>query len=98
MTVVFAPQALLDLENLHAYVARMSRASQASVTLARIRKSINRLELFPFSGRAGSVEGTRELVVSGLPYRVVYQLVRNQVVIERVLHTSQQWPPANEPR
>jgi len=92
MTVVFAPQARIDMEELHAYIARSSPSS-ASLILARIRKAINRLETFPHSGRSGDVEGTRELTVPRLPYRVVYQIVRGQVVIERILHTAQQWPP-----
>jgi toxin ParE1/3/4 len=81
------------MEELHAYVAVRS-AAQASLTLARIRKAINRLDPFPHSGRLGAVEGTRELIVARLPYRVIYQIIHDQVVIERVLHTSQQWPPA----
>jgi toxin ParE1/3/4 len=95
MVLVFAPQARIDMEELHAYMARHSPAS-ASLALARIRKAINRLELFPNSGRQGLVEGTRELIVPRLPYRVVYQIMRDQVVIERILHTSQQWPWIDE--
>jgi toxin ParE1/3/4 len=95
MTVVFAHQARIDMEEVHAHIARHSPSS-ASLTLARIRKAINRLEMFPYSGRPGYVEGTRELVVPQLSYRVVYQIVRDQVVIERILHTAQQWPPAED--
>ena len=93
MRVVFPPQARLDMEELHAYIAGRN-AAQASLTLARIRKAINQLEMFPDGGRLGAVEGTRQLIVARVPYQVVYQIVRDQVVIERVLHTSQQWPPS----
>ncbi len=83
------------MEELHAYVAGRT-AAKASFTLARIRKAINRLDPFPHSGRLGTVEGTRELIVARLPYRIICQIIRDQVVIERVLHTSQQWPPPSQ--
>jgi toxin ParE1/3/4 len=37
---------------------------------------------------------TRELVVSGTPYIVVY-LISDDVELIRVLHGAQQWPPEN---
>ena len=38
--------------------------------------------------------GTRELVVSGLPYLVVYRVQSDAVEIIRVLHLSMDWPAA----
>ena len=55
-----------------------------------IRKSVLRLVGFPESGRAGHLPGTRELVVAGLPYVVVYRVTRDTVEILRVFHTSQE--------
>lgn len=43
-------------------------------------------------GRAGRVSGTRELVVSGTPYIVVYKAHRNVLRILRVLHGAMMWP------
>ena len=55
--------------------------------------------MFPESGREGRVVGTRELVVSRFPYLVVYILREdNEVIVQRVLHTSQQWPPLPQPQ
>jgi addiction module RelE/StbE family toxin len=45
--------------------------------------------------RAGRVAGTREMVVRS-NYVVVYTEDRLAVTILRVLHTAQQWPPAEE--
>ncbi len=39
------------------------------------------------------MEGTRELVVAGLPYLVVYRLSDQVVEVLRVLHHAQEWPP-----
>ena len=47
---------------------------------------------FPYRGRPGRAEGTRELVLSPLPYIVVYSVRGDVVYIVRILHGAQQWP------
>ena len=37
-------------------------------------------------------EGTRELVLSPLPYIVVYRITGNVIHIVRILHGAQKWP------
>ena len=54
----------------------------------RIRTAVLRLIDFPMSGRNGEVLGTRELVVSTLPYIVVYRVNGDKVEILRLLHTA----------
>jgi toxin ParE1/3/4 len=54
----------------------------------QIRTTVLRLCEFPESGRVGDVAGTRELVVSGIPYIVVYRVIGDSVEILRVFHTS----------
>jgi toxin ParE1/3/4 len=49
----------------------------------------------PHMGRAGRVDGTRELVVARTPYLVVYRVISTEVRIIRVLHSAQCWPPMN---
>ena len=46
----------------------------------------------PGMGRPGRVQGTRERVITGTPYIVVYR-VRREVEILRVLHGAMRWPP-----
>lgn len=50
----------------------------------------------PLLGRAGRVSGTRELVVPGLPYVVVYLLEGDDldgvVAILRIIHGAMRWP------
>ena len=45
--------------------------------------------------KAGRVAGTRELAVKQLPYLVVYRADGDDVVVLRVLHGGQLWPPEN---
>ncbi len=47
---------------------------------------------FPNRGRLGKKEGTRELVMSPLPYIVVYAVRGDAVYVARILHGAQQWP------
>lgn len=51
------------------------------------------LTRFPASGRRGRALGTRELVVHDTPYIVVYEERADMVVVLRVIHGAQQWPP-----
>jgi toxin ParE1/3/4 len=53
---------------------------------------VNVLRRFPLSGRAGRVEGTRELPISRTPLVVVYEIYGSIVVIIRILHGAQHWP------
>jgi toxin ParE1/3/4 len=50
------------------------------------------LLMFPNRGRLGKKEGTRELVMSPLPYIVVYTLRGDTIFVVRILHGAQQWP------
>jgi toxin ParE1/3/4 len=66
---------------------------QAAVAVdERIEKSTKGLAQFPEMGRAGRVDGTRELVIARTPYIAAYRIAGNDVRILRVLHGAQQWP------
>jgi predicted transcriptional regulator/plasmid stabilization system protein ParE len=59
--------------------------------------TVQHLEDFPLLGRPGRSPGTRELMISHLPYLVVYSVDAadpQTVVILRVLHGARLWPPA----
>ena len=58
-----------------------------------IEAAVSRLADFPESARPGRVPGTRELVVPATPFIVVYRIEATDVVILRILHGAQKWPP-----
>ena len=60
--------------------------------MRRIYNAPVALLTFPYRGCAGKEEGTRELVLSSLPYVVVYQVSGEVIHIVRILHGAQKWP------
>jgi len=59
--------ALANLLEAAKYLER-ENPTAATASLERIVKAVYRLEHYPGIGRAGRIEGTRELVVAGTPY------------------------------
>ena len=91
MNIIWYPAAERDLFALTDYIAEDNPQAALRV-YDSIRKTVNRLATFPQSGRTGRVEGTRELVIPGLPYIVVYTIDGQDVKIWAVYHTSRIWP------
>ncbi len=58
----------------------------------RIDARADGLSDFPKSGRPGRVIGTRELVVTGTPYIIIYQPTADAARILRILHSARRWP------
>ncbi len=58
----------------------------------KIRDAVNQLAQYPFMGRYGRVEGTREFVIANTPYLVIYRVKEETVQIIRVLHASRKYP------
>jgi addiction module RelE/StbE family toxin len=89
VSVEWLNAATRSLRQVHARIA-IDNAQAARKVVKRIRQAVERLAEFPESGRMGQVAGTRELVVPGLPYLVVYRIGEDSVDILRVFHTAQE--------
>ena len=92
MKVIYRLEALGDLQEQHSYIEKENPIAAGTV-IATIRKAVERLEIFPYSGRRGIVDGTYELVVPRLPYIVVYRIL-SEIEIIAVFHTSTDKPRA----
>jgi toxin ParE1/3/4 len=92
MRVRWTTDAANDLEGICDYVAETNAESARRVAKAVV-ESIASLHTFPNRGRPGRVEGTRELVLTPLPYVAVYD-VHGDIQVLRILHGAQQWPRA----
>ena len=82
---------MLDLQHIRSYIESENPGTARAVVL-RIIERIETLRAHPALGRPGRVSATRELVITGLPYIVVYQVRRDAVVVLRALHAARRWP------
>jgi addiction module RelE/StbE family toxin len=92
MKLLFDDRALGDLEGIFHWIAQDSPKSAKSV-IDRIFASTELLASFPYMGRAGRDEGTREWVVPRLPYIAVYEVheERGEVIVIAVFHGARDW-------
>lgn len=91
MRLNWARDADNDLESIEEYIGR-DNAESAFRILTEIVRQVEMLEEHPGMGRPGRVEGTRELVIAGLPYVVAYLHRGETVTVLRVLHGAMEWP------
>jgi toxin ParE1/3/4 len=87
MKLRFKARALRHLEQIHEYIAVHDPAAAKRV-IRHIEHSISRLEFLPHSGRPGVMEGTRILVVPGLPYVAIDRVGKATVDVIAILHTA----------
>ena len=79
--------AIRDLAEIRAWIAADEQATAERGARA-IKEAVDRLETLPRRGRPGRVVGTRELVLAGWPWIVVYEVADERVTVLRVLHGS----------
>ena len=91
MKLEWSPAALADRDAIFDFIEFDSPRSAISVDEA-IEAKADQLIDFPEIGRVGRVDGTRELVLTSLPYVLVYIIRPDTVLILRVLHGARQWP------
>jgi toxin ParE1/3/4 len=92
----WTPQAIEDLEAIHAYVARDS-IRYASLLVERLFGAVERLTTFPESGRIVPEfqrKDLREVILGS--YRIVYRLHDEHAVILTVFHGARLFPKSVE--
>ena len=91
MRIAWLREASISLDLEYEYLARKNPLAARHV-FKRIVAATKRLRTFPNSGRQGQIPGTRELVITNLPYIVVYRIGDETVEILRVFHAATDWP------
>ena len=84
--IIWAPQAIEDIEAIRTFVARDS-AHYADLLVERIVEAVDRLETFPRSGRLVPEtrdESLREVVYEN--YRIVYRVKSDTIEVLTVFH------------
>ena len=82
---------MLNLDQEASYIAQDNPKAAAEFVL-HLRDSTLMLGEQPNLGRPGRIPGTRELVISNLPYILPYRVRNDAVEILRVFHTARKWP------
>ena len=91
MQLRWTREAATDLERISDYL--FQHVPERAAELVRVVYDAPAVLLeFPNRGRPGKKAGTRELVISALPYLVVYTVRGDVVFVVRILHGAQQWP------
>ena len=84
-------KAIGDLRHAGEYIAA-DNPEAAKRMAARVKEAVEYLIDHPNMGRPGRLGNTRELVVSGTPFIVIYWVRGAAVQILRVLHHARRWP------
>lgn len=90
MRIRWTTAAADDSESIFNYL-RGNHPHQARSTIVEIRDIVRSLKQFPFRGRKGNAEGTRELPHAQLPYIVVYRVSGDFIEIPHIWHGAQDW-------
>ncbi|MBE9050939.1 type II toxin-antitoxin system RelE/ParE family toxin [Nostocales cyanobacterium LEGE 11386] len=91
MQIKWLRRALRNLEQAHNYILK-ENPQVAPELILKIQNAANQLKNYPFVGKSGRIEGTRELIISNSPYILIYRVSEESVEILRVLHTSKRYP------
>lgn len=91
MKIRWTKDALSCLEDIHSYISKDSLRSAKKVII-EIEGTIHQLKKFPELGRIGRVKGTREMIVAGTSYIVIYRIKHNVVELLLILHSSLPYP------
>ncbi len=83
--------ALADLESITDFIGQDNPPAAAKL-LGKIHRLVYQLLDYPASGHAGRVVGTREAVLSGEHYTIVYRVDDAVLSVLAVLHHARQWP------
>jgi toxin ParE1/3/4 len=89
MQVRWSTIAADDLERIVRRIEK-DNPTAARETVKAIYDGCAALRDFPYRGRAGRMNGRRELIFA--PYIAVYQVKENVVEISRIFHGAQDWP------
>ena len=92
MRIRWTEPAARDLTQICDYIQEHDSGTTARRIALSIYERVSALIEFSERGRQGRLKGTRELILTGLPYLAVYRVRGQDVEILRILHGAQAWP------
>ena len=91
MPVRWSPNATNEFSRIIEHIRKDSPDAALRTAKAIYDRAVA-LSTFPYRGRIGRVQGTRELPLTPLPFIVVYRILPLAVEIANILHGAQRWP------
>ncbi len=92
MIVRWTKPAADDLNNICDYTREHFGPAQTRRTALAIYDGAESLNTLPNRGRHGRKSNTRELVVAGFPFIIIYRVREHEIEINRILHCAQKLP------
>jgi toxin ParE1/3/4 len=92
MRIEWSDHEVSDLKAISEYIEKDRSLDTANRVARGIYDAIRSLRDMPYRGRYGRVENTPELTVRRLPYLVVYEVLKDRVVILDIVHGARRWP------
>jgi addiction module RelE/StbE family toxin len=89
--VLWLEKAVVDLEEAYEFILS-DNPSTAAGEVETVLKAVERLRDHSAMGRVGRVPKTRELVLSGTPYLIIYRVKNSHLEILRIFHGSRRRP------
>ena len=93
LKVLWTEEAEQDLENILSYYLEQAGMRVAESIYTRVKKQVGMLDVFPERTRPGRAAGTREYIISRLPYIAVVDVGIDTVLVLNVIHTAKKYPP-----
>ncbi|MBR1754825.1 type II toxin-antitoxin system RelE/ParE family toxin [bacterium] len=88
---IISQSAIRDMNYIQKYIEKDNFLA-AKKTIIYITRTIRTtLADNPHIGRYGNNLRTREFILTKYPYKIIYTVNGNELVILRVLHTSRKW-------
>lgn len=91
-SVLWTQEAQKDLDNILLYYLEHAGSHVAEAIYGRLHAQIGTLKMFPERCRIGLVPGTKEYVISRLPYIAVVKIDANTVYVVNLIHTARKYP------
>jgi plasmid stabilization system protein ParE len=89
MRIRWSTEAAEDVEEIHRYICQDSPASATRV-VKKLWDTCMTLSRHPHLGRESTWLGVRKLAVAGLPYKIYYEIRRDEVWLLGIRHTSRE--------
>ena len=80
-----------DLQHIKDYLAE-HHPQYTQSTIIELYEAVRSLKALPLRGKLGRIKGTRELVLTQLPYIVAYRVTEQAVEILHIYHGAQNRP------